>query len=298
MRSTWWLLALAFSPQQFISHANAQDDASDVDASSSHCIDLLSNKVSTCNTYQLATLNASPRRCIHIETPPPPPPNEQVPEACIDFPNYHDGTNGCDVYTREEHFCREYGNNKYPASPYKPNEACCACGGGNRRKPRLRVGDNVILHDVQLKSCKDLVIERILTAPVFKYVVKVNTGCGNVQRFFQGGVLTENYQFPAGAQLGITTDDETVIDKYYKVELRKCRMGVAAQEFMFQKGNADGSEIIILHKGTGSPLTTLMGATTPFVNITQVWEDGIFDGSGDYYVSAVQCNLFLLFIVD
>lgn len=130
-------------------------------------------------------------------------------------------------------------------------------------------------------------IENVLTSPVFQYVVKVNAGCGNVQRFFQGGVLTENYQFPPGAQLSITTDDETKIDKYYKVELRKCRMGLAAQEFTFRKGDDDDGEIIIVHKGTGSPLTTLMGAATPFVNITQVWEDGIFDGSGDYYVSVI-----------
>ncbi|KAL3791936.1 hypothetical protein ACHAWO_009451 [Cyclotella atomus] len=258
-------------------------EVDDISNATDNCVDLLSGKVSTCHTYQIATLNASPRRCIHIETPPPQK-EQEVPDICIDFPNYFDGTNGCLAYAQNDHFCNEYGDNVYDASPYKPNQACCACGGGNKSKPRLRVGDNVVLKgEMSMMSCKDLSILRIETDPIFQYVVRVNKGCGMAQRYFNGETLVENYQYPEGANILVKTDDPGNIEKYYKVELKKCRRGAKAQEFMFQQGSADASKIIILHKETQSPLVTTMGAVSPFVNVTQVWEDGLFDGSGDYF---------------
>lgn len=257
---------------------------------SNNCTSLLSGKVNICDTYQIATLNASPRRCIHIESPPPQK-EEEVPDICIDYPNYFDGTNGCQGYANNEHFCREYGDFDYPSTPYKPNEACCACGGGNKSKPRLRVGDNVILKgDNSMKSCKDLTITAIENEPTFRYVVRVNKGCGMAQRFFNGGTLVENYQYPEGANIFVKTDSPNNIQKYCKVELRKCRHGVKAQEFMFQQGSADASNVIILHKETKSPLVTIMGAASPFVNITQVWEDGLFDESGEYFYMQMVTN--------
>jgi hypothetical protein len=103
------------------------------------------------------------------------------------------------------------------------------------------------------------------------------------QRYFNRGALVENYQYAEGANILIKSDDPNHIDKYYKVELKKCRRGAKAQEFVFQQGSADASNIIILHKESQTPLGALLGAAGPFVNITQVWEDGLFDGSGDYF---------------
>lgn len=272
-------------------HANeaaisSDGDVIDIDSDASEqCVDLLSGKVSTCHTYQIATLNASPRRCIHVESPPAPK-EEDVKEICIDFPNWFDGTNGCNSYTEHAHFCKEFGAFKYAASPHRPNEACCACGGGTKSKPRLRVGDSVVLKgDNSFASCKDLTISSIETEPVFQYAVKINKGCGMAQRFFNGGTLVERFQFPEGSVINVKTDDPDRIEKYYKVELRKCRQGVKAQEFIFEEGNADASNVIISHKETKTPLVALLGAANRFVNITQVWEDGLFDGSGDYFVS-------------
>ena len=252
------------------------------------CVDFLSSKVSSCATYQIATLNASPRRCIHVE-PLPPSSEEDVPDICTDYPNWHDGTNGCQSYAQHKHFCKEYGSLKYTATPYKAVEACCACGGGNNGgKPRLRIGDSVVVKlNPSMNGCKDLTIVAIETTPIFQYVVKVNKGCGMARRYFSGETLVEKFQYPEGTNIFVPTDDPSMIQKYQKIELRKCRQGVKAQEFVFQQGDKNATKIIIVHKETKSPLTTILGGATPFVNITQVWNDGLFDGSGDYFVSSL-----------
>lgn len=256
-------------------------------ATETECIpkELLSQKVSTCHTYQIATLNASPRRCIHIEYPAPSK-EQDIPNVCIDFPNWFDGTNGCDAYSKIDHFCSKYGSWTYPTTPYTANQACCACGGGDNTTPRLRVGDAVLLKgNNQMLNCKDLQIIAIETKPTFKYVVRVMTGCGNSRKYFDGNQLVQNFQFPQGSNILVETDDPNVIHKYYKVELKKCRHGMKEQHFEFQQADNEASKVIILHKATELPLATMLRAASPIVNITQVWEDGLFDGSGDYFVS-------------
>jgi hypothetical protein len=59
------------------------------------------------------------------------------------------------------------------------------------------------------------------------------------------------------------------------------------QEFEFQYADKNATMIMIRHKATKTPLVSMMGAVSPIVNISQVWEDGIFDGSGDYFVSSL-----------
>ena len=59
---------------------------------------MLNGKLSTCKTYQIATMNASPQRCLHIEMPEKK--SENAPMICADIPGWFDGTNGCDAYAR------------------------------------------------------------------------------------------------------------------------------------------------------------------------------------------------------
>ena len=260
------------------------------ETSDNNCTDILSGRVNTCATYQIATLSASPRRCIHIESLPPPKEDEVVEDVCMDYPKWHDGTNGCSAYAKNAHFCKEYGSLDYPSTPFKPIEACCACGGGNKSKPRLRVGDSVLLGgNSPMKSCKDLVIERMESKPTFRYVLKVKQSCGRVQQFFNGQTIVANHQYPEGSEIHVDTDDPSMISKHFKVELRKCRHGVKAQEFAFQQGNDDTPGIIAIHKETKAHLSSMMGAVSHIINATQVWNDGLFDGSGDYFVS---CSIF------
>lgn len=258
--------------------------------SNKNCTYILSGKVNTCATYQIATLNASPRRCIHIESLPPSE-EDKVEEVCMDYPKWHDGTNGCSAYAKNAHFCKNYGSLEYPSTPFKPIEACCACGGGNKSIPRLRVGDSVVLGgNNPMKSCKDLVIDRIEAKPAFRYVVKVKQACGMVQKYFNGQTIVANYQYPEGSEIHIDHDDPDMIQQNFKVELRKCRHGVKAQEFTFQQGSDDTAGIIAVHKNTERHLSSMVGAVGDAINLTQVWDDGLFDGSGDYFVS---CSLYL-----
>lgn len=250
--------------------------------------ELLSGKVSTCHTYQIATLNASPRRCIHIESPPLLKEEEETQtEACMDYLNWFDGTNGCAAYASNSHFCAEYGSWSYQTTPYNANQACCTCGGGNKIKPRLRVGDMIVLRgNPQMSNCKDLKIDSIEINP-FQYIVKVMKGCGPQTMYFSNGRMMQNHQFAEGSLISVQTDDPDSISKYYKVELRKCRHVLIDQEFEFQYADKNATMIMIRHKATKTPLVSMMGAVSPIVNISQVWEDGIFDGSGDYFVSSL-----------
>lgn len=118
--------------------------------------DLLNSKLSSCDTFNIATLNSSPRRCLHIEAPPPQP-DEPPMVVCKDHPSdWFDGTNGCKAYAINEGWCDTFGHINYKHSP--ATQACCACGGGKMSSPRLRVGDFVKLSGYLPPDCKSLKI--------------------------------------------------------------------------------------------------------------------------------------------
>jgi hypothetical protein len=249
--------------------------------------------------FQIATLNSSPRRCIHIEASPALNSNavDDAPTICTDFPGWFDGTNGCDAYRLNEGWCAEYGNFQFE-SVRTANEACCACGGGVRSKPRLMVGDYIKLTRYgALDQCKSLKIVDIETSHQFNYVVEVVKPCGPMMYVMDAnGRVKPEQQFPAGARVSVATDDPHIIAKQIKVELKICRVGVPEQEFEVTSVGADGDNakkemVTIRHPLTKFSLSTALNAmSSPFFSITQVFEDGLFEGSSEYYFLKVSIH--------
>mmetsp|Transcript_24679 Transcript_24679/g.53238 ORF Transcript_24679/g.53238 Transcript_24679/m.53238 type:complete len:955 (-) Transcript_24679:48-2912(-) len=255
---------------------------------------LLNGKLSSCDTFQIATLNASPRRCIHIEAPPPPSDDDNNILVCANYPNWFDGTNGCNAYRRKGGWCAEYGSINYPIAQHTANQACCACGGGTRDKPRLQAGEYVKLTGYgPYDECESLKIVKLGTKPQFHYLLEVMKPCGpnKAVRDARGAVIVEQ-TFQPGMQVTVASDDPSVIAKHNRVELKKCRRGKQEQEFIVNPiGVEGGSDIVVIqHKLTGVELSSALGAKSPFFNITQVFEDGLFEGSGDFHFLKVVTN--------
>ncbi len=248
--------------------------------------------------FQIATLNSSPRRCIHIEVPPVPESNPAgSPTICTNFPGWFDGTNGCDAFRLNEGWCAEYGSFQYD-SARPANEACCTCGGGIRSKPRLMAGDYIKLTRFgALDQCKSLKIVDIETNHQFNYVVEVMKPCGPMMYVMDAnGRVKPEQQFPAGVRVSVATDDPNIIAKHVKVELKKCRVGVPEQEFEVISVGADGENaknemVTIRHPLTNFSLSTALNTkSNSFFSVTQVFEDGLFEGSSGYYFLKVSVD--------
>ena len=248
----------------------------------------LNGKITSCDTFQIATLNSSPRRCIHIEAPPPESGNEKdgLGNACTDYDSWFDGTNGCIMYTKHSDWCTQYGHFNFPSTPYKANQACCSCGGGHRGAPRLRVGEYVnIKGRGVIDDCKSLKIVEVVTQPQFNYVLEVMKPCGPKQMMKVGGVFTLDHSIKAGNRIRIDSDDPNVISRHLRVELKKCRNGREEQEFTLSSlGMEDGHHITLInHKMTGISLALALGGNSPHLNITQSFEDGLFEESDEFF---------------
>ena len=215
---------------------------------------------------------------------------------CADYPNWFDGTNGCDAYGQNDGWCDEYGDwaDDTRTDRRSAKEACCACGGGVRRRPRLAVGDYVKLRHHVLEQCQSLVIAELRTGHPFAYVVEVVRPCGPMGYTMDAdGRVNVVQQFQAGARVDVPTDDPNVIMRHIRVSLRKCRRGMPEQVFEVVSATAGGAAddiaatdgtVVIRHPLTGLHLSSALDArSSNTLNITQVFEDGLFEGSGDYF---------------
>eukprot|EP00957_Ditylum_brightwellii_P124121 9461912-Ditylum_brightwellii.AAC.1 len=92
----------------------------------------------------------------------------------------------------------------------------------------------------------------------------------------------------------LVDDDPELIEKDWRVELKKCRNGLAEQEFEFLPADEHlgDSGVLIQHKLSGINLAEALGAKIKEVNITQVFEDGLFLGSSDYYYLQIITNFY------
>mmetsp|Transcript_5564 Transcript_5564/g.11734 ORF Transcript_5564/g.11734 Transcript_5564/m.11734 type:complete len:954 (-) Transcript_5564:86-2947(-) len=261
---------------------------------------LLDGQISTCTAYQITTLNASPRRCIHIEASPPIDEDEK-PLVCTNYPNWSDGTNTCKVYAqaRNKDWCTKFGGLDYSGLGvrHNANQACCVCGGGNFQKPRLQIGDYVKVKFGKYQKCEQMRIVEYNLDPSFSYVVEVTKECGrNVLTAVKNGVKEVKKEIQPGEKFHVQDDNPNLIEKHWKVELKKCRYGLAQQEFEFftaneHLGDSDGV-VRIQHKLSGVNLAEALGGKTNEVNITRVFEDGLFLGSSDFYYLQIITQLF------
>lgn len=235
---------------------------------------------------------------------------------CTDYHNWFDGTNGCNAYTTRNGWCSQYG--QITQTKYTANEACCVCGGGWRRsKPRLQVGAHVKVSGYgHFDACPSLQIVKIETTKhhhhqqqyqPYQYLVQVQKACGPMRVMYLNNVgsLIESYQ--PGQTFTVSTDDPNVISKLIRVELKKCRIGRREQEFSFtpmgeedvvvvtnNKNNDNNNDgyggttkkhhfVVITHPLTQIDLSTALETSSPFFNVTQVFDDGLFDGSDEYF---------------
>ena len=264
---------------------------------------------SSCNNVtlvQIATLNSSPRRCIHIEAPLPPPqinPDDATNNMlCQNYPDWFDGTNGCDAYVNDG-WCVEYGN--LSGATFQPaTEACCICGGGTRTPrsaSRLQIGEYVKLSSQfgqNLEQCKSIKIVDITAYET--YNMEIMKPCGPMGYMMSGnGEFVPHHQWPTGAQLSNVMHQPDLgrsISRHIKVELKKCRSGLLEQEFEIShvvddENSGDDERVMIYHPLSGVSLSSALNSKSKlYLNITQVWEDGLFDGSGDYYFIKLNLN--------
>ncbi|KAL7429863.1 hypothetical protein ACHAXM_002110 [Skeletonema potamos] len=273
-------------------------DVDDERTSQPSCVpkDLFDGQISTCISYQITTLNASPRRCIHIESSPPRNDDEK-PIVCTNFFNWHDGTNTCKAYAKNKDFCKKYGGLDYSGLGvlYNANQACCVCGGGNYQKTRLDIGDYVKVKFGNYDKCERLKIAAVNLSPSFSYIVEVTKECGpHVLWQNEQGITEMRKSYQPGHKIHIEGDDPALIEKEWRVELKKCRNGLAEQEFEFlpEDEHLGGSGVLIQHKLSGTNLAEALGAKTKEVNITRVFEDGLFLGSSDFYYLQIITNFY------
>ena len=258
--------------------------------------DLLHGKLSTCSSYQISTLNASPRRCMHIETLPPID-EDEIPSACTNYEKWSDGRNTCTPYERNKDWCNLYGGLDYSGHGvrYNANAACCACGGGNHQKPRLQVGDYVNVKYSPYDKCEHLRVAEYKLKPSFSYVVEATKDCGPNIAVMRNGRREVKRQIEMGQKFHVSGDSQDVIEKKWRVELKKCRVGLPQQEFEFLPADDKdlGKEsLIIRHKLSGVNLSVALGGVTNEVNLTRVFDDGVFLGSEDFYHLQIITHLF------
>jgi hypothetical protein len=292
----------------FSAAVDAAIDASDVEKTCT-----ASSSSSSCNNFtvvQIATLNSSPRRCIHIEAPVPPQINPDDATnnnmLCQNYPDWFDGTNGCDAYVNDG-WCTEYGN--LSGTTFQPAiEACCICGGGTytpRSESRLQIGEYVKLTNQfgqNLEQCKSIKIVNITAYET--YNIQIMKACGPMgYKMSSNGQFMPHHQWPTGTQLSNVKhepDRGRSIVRHIKVELKKCRSGLLEQEFEISHvvvvdddddGSDDDERVMIYHPLSGVSLSSALDSNSKaYLTISQVWDDGLFDGSGDYYFIKLNYN--------
>ena len=121
------------------------------DPSDEDCHPTLHGRLSSCHPVQIATLSASPRRCVTISGVPPLDDDAGGLAGCVDLPGWFDGTYGCSAYAQNlPAFCEKYGSIDYrPHSDRTADQACCACGGGQKVRPKFQVGEHAVLAGMQ-----------------------------------------------------------------------------------------------------------------------------------------------------
>lgn len=247
---------------------------------------MLNGKLSTCKTYQIATMNASPQRCLHIEMPEKK--SENAPMICADIPEWFDGTNGCDAYARKgnEDWCELYGNHKYD-HPLKATEACCACGGGVSKPARFQVGDYVNINTAGFEGCNGHIkIAKVNPANGIGYLAEIDKMCGPKTRYViqTARGIERALKYRKGQQFAIKSDTPGEVDAYIKVELKKCRKNSREQEFQISQATNGSDDIFsIRHLLTSFELSSSLGMKNSQMKISQIFEDDLFDESGDFF---------------
>jgi len=208
----------------------------------------------SCNKYQIQTLTSNPRRCLHITSNNKSNNREKDVIPCLDHPNWFDGTNGCSAYAKhKDTWCEAYGNISRMSSEHKTaNEACCACGGGMKNyKRRFNVGDLVsFVNDVLNNDdddygygnnanddCEFEIVSyggapsRHGESPLYTLQPLEDCGPTTYTRERKGKYLTNvpSRLYKKGNDVFVSDDDS--LRETVRVELKKCRVGVAEQEF-------------------------------------------------------------------
>ncbi len=271
------------------------DDEKEVECKS-HFNDTLITNCPSRNVYKIATLNASPQKCLHIESVDEIPPSEQI-SKCTNYQSWFDGTNGCSAYGRpgREDWCDTYGSIKYPSSPFTAKQACCTCGGGKMVKLRFKVGDDVRVGEIEeLYDCTKLRVVQVNTnSQEFDYTLKVMKGCQPYgQKYVQGKGWMPRYGIDPGALLNGYEDPDIHHDM--TVELRKCRKGIVPeQEFALKdhpKGHlaevhsSDHSTVMeIKHLKTGVTLSLDNKDGSPLILQRSFSDDEVFENKKNYF---------------
>ena len=269
----------------------SDDDDDEAEAATSSLADT--------DTFQISTLTG---RCIHIGAQLPPQPiSDDSPKTCTDYENWFDGTNSCAAYAKNKHdnWCEKYGSWNYQTTKYTANQACCICGGGNKPSgpPRLQVGEYIKLakgtNNGQFDNCQSMKVSEVNHQPQFHYMIEVMKECGPKKMVRDNrGFITHQNMFQPGMKIKVPNDDPNVINRHVRVELKKCRNGMKEQEFKLTPVNEHESDMIlgIKHALTGIELSSAFDAKTPYVNVTEVFEQGLFEGSEDLFFLKIRMN--------
>eukprot|EP00986_Skeletonema_menzelii_P019097 scaffold27063_cov200-Skeletonema_menzelii.AAC.1 len=131
--------------------------------------------------------------------------------------------------------------------------------------------------------------------PSFSYIVEVTKECGrNTVTVSKDGVREIKKEIQPGHRFHVEDDNPNWIEKHWRVELKKCRNGLVQQEFEFSPvdEHAGDNGVLIKHKLSGVNLAEALDGKTNEVNITRVFEDGVFLGSSDFYYLQILTHLF------
>lgn len=257
---------------------------------SSDCKSFLKDRLSSCETYQVATLNSSPARCLHIEDSSLN--DESHHESyCVDFDKWFDGTNDCRAYGYQHNkdWCGLYGNHIYASSPYTAKQACCVCGGGSKKAVEFPVG-SLVQMDSLPQDCKGLKVAKILESPNHVYTLEVLQNCG---RKFVSNTrfgLQHKHQYTAGQLLKIQNNQIAKMKHYKRLELRKCRAGLKQQEFSLIPKDVDNhggsGNFTIYHPLTNTNVSMSLDKLNPDKNEVELiaaFEDDTFDRALDFF---------------
>jgi hypothetical protein len=189
------------------------------------------------------------------------------------------------------------------------NQACCVCGGGIQYQPRFTPNTYIALKGFgELDKCKHLKILGLggdggtgqqggsHDHGDTVYIVQVMKGCGPKFHDFTNRGIVERHQFLQGMKFPVEMDDPGRVERYVRVELRKCRKGVKEQQFEFilqnnGAGDEDGREhhhvgkgnYTVIHAETGLDLATSLGASQSMIDIRPTFEKDLFQGSEEIF---------------